>query len=62
MRFRGDIALVVASSGIIALLLSGGRMAHLYLKISIAFDRTSFCYIRKQDDLTTLIRQTKLIL
>jgi ATP-dependent DNA helicase PIF1 len=37
-------------------------MAHLYLKIPIAFNRTSFCYIRKQDDLTTLIRQTKLIL
>jgi ATP-dependent DNA helicase PIF1 len=37
-------------------------MAHLYLKIPIALDRMSFCYIRKQDDLATLIRQTKLIL
>jgi hypothetical protein len=57
----GNIALVVASSGIAALLLSGGRMAHSYLKIPIALDRKSFCYIRKQDDLATLIRQTKLI-
>jgi hypothetical protein len=59
---HGNIALPVASSGIAALLLSGGRMAHSYLKISIALDHTSFCYIRKQDDLATLIRQMKLIL
>jgi hypothetical protein len=58
----GDIALVVASSGIAALLLSGGRTTHSYVKIPIALDYTSFCCIRKQDDLTTLIRQTKLIL
>jgi ATP-dependent DNA helicase PIF1 len=32
------------------------------LKILIALDRTSFCYIRKQDDLAVLIRQTKFIL
>ncbi|KAH9531538.1 hypothetical protein CY35_19G043800 [Sphagnum magellanicum] len=37
-------------------------MAHSYLKILIALDCTSFCYICKQDDLAVLIRQTKLIL
>jgi hypothetical protein len=47
VRSCGDIALVVASSGIAALLLSGGRTAHSYLKIPIALDRKSFCYIRK---------------
>ncbi len=62
VRSCGDIALVVASSGIVALLLSGGRTAHSYLKIPIALDHKSFCYIRKQDDLATLIRQMKLIL
>ncbi len=62
VRLRGDIALAIASSGIAALLLSGGRTAHSYLKIPIALDCTSFCYIRKQDDLAVLIRQTKLIL
>ncbi len=62
VRSCGDIALVIASSGIATLLLSRGRMAHLYLKILIVLDRTSFCCINKQDDLTTLIRQTKLIL
>ncbi len=62
VRSRGDIALAVASSGIVALLLSRRRTAHSYLKISIALDCTSFCYIRKQDDLAALIHQTKLIL
>jgi hypothetical protein len=61
VRSRGDIALAVSSSGIVALLLSGGRMAHSYLKIPIALDRTSFCCIHKQDDLAALIHQTKLI-
>jgi ATP-dependent DNA helicase PIF1 len=47
VRSHGDIALVVASSGIAAFLLSRGRTTHSYLKIPIALDRTSFCYIRK---------------
>ncbi len=62
VRSHGNITLAIASSGIATLLLSGGRMAHSYLKILIAFDCTSFCYIRKQDDLAMLIRQTKPIL
>jgi len=62
VRSHGDIAFVVASSGITALLLSGGQMAHSYLKIPIALNHTSLCYIHKQDDLAALIRQTKLIL
>jgi ATP-dependent DNA helicase PIF1 len=44
---HGDIAHIVTFSGIAALLLLGGRMAHSYLKILIVFDRTSFGYIRK---------------
>jgi len=62
VRSRGDIALAVTSSGIAVLLLSGGRMAHSYLKIPITLNCTSFCYIHKQDDLAVLICQTKLIL
>jgi hypothetical protein len=62
VRSHGDIALAIASSGIVAFLLSGGRTTHSYLKIPIAFDHTSLYCIRKQDDLMTLIRQTKLIL
>ncbi len=44
---HGDITFVVASSSIVALLLLGGRIAHSYLKIMIALDRTSFYYICK---------------
>jgi len=62
MRSHGDIALVVTFLGIVALLLSGGRMTHSYLKILIVLNRTSFCCIRKHDDLAVLIRQTKFIL
>ncbi len=62
VRSHGDIAFAIASSGIVALLLLGGRTAHSYLKIPIALDHTSFCCIRKQDDLVMLIHQTKLIL
>jgi ATP-dependent DNA helicase PIF1 len=62
MRSCGDIALVVASSSIGALLLLRGRTTYSYLKIPIALDHKSFCSIRKQDDLAALIRQTKLIL
>jgi hypothetical protein len=62
VRSYGDIAFVVASSGIATLLLLEGRTAHSYLKIPITLNRMSFCYIRKQDDLTALIHQTKLIL
>jgi ATP-dependent DNA helicase PIF1 len=58
----GDIALVVASLGILALLFSGGRTTHSYLKIPIVLDCMSLCCIHKQDDLAALIRQTKLIL
>ncbi len=58
----GDIVIVVASLGIVALLFSRGRTTHSYLNIPIVLDRTSFCYIRKQDDLAALIHQMKLIL
>ncbi len=54
VRSCGDIAFAIASSGIAALLLSRRRIAHTYLKIPIVFNCTSFCCIRKQDDLMTL--------
>jgi ATP-dependent DNA helicase PIF1 len=62
VRSHGDIALVVASSGSAVLLFLRGQMTYSYLKISIALDCTSFCCIRKQDDLAALICQTKFIL
>jgi hypothetical protein len=43
VRCEGDIALSVASSGIAALLLEGGRTAHSRFKIPIQLDETSTC-------------------
>ena len=43
VRARGDIALAVASSGIAALLLEGGRTAHSRLKIPIPVHSSSVC-------------------
>ncbi len=43
VRARGDIALAVASSGIAALLLQGGRTAHSRLKIPIPVHSSSVC-------------------
>ncbi len=62
VRSRGDIALVVASSGFTTLLFLGRQTAHSYLKISIVLNRMSLCCIHKHDDLVELIHQMKLIL
>jgi ATP-dependent DNA helicase PIF1 len=62
VRLHGDITFVIAPLGTTMLLLSGGRTAHSYLKIAITLNHTSFCCIHKQDDLATLIRQTKVII
>lgn len=43
VRARGGIALSVASSGIAALLLEGGRTAHSRFKIPIQLDEASTC-------------------
>lgn len=43
VRSQGQIALAVASSGIAALLLKGGRTAHSRFKIPLDLDRTSTC-------------------
>jgi len=62
VRSSGDIALAVASSGIAAILLDGGRTAHSRFKIPIKIESDSLCSIKKQSDLAELIRQAKVIL
>ena len=62
VRSAGDIALAVASSGIAAILLQGGRTAHSRFKIPINIQADSFCSIKAQSDLAQLIRQAKVIL
>ena len=56
VRSKGNIALAVASSGIAALLLDGGRTAHSRFKIPLVTNETSNCNISVQSDLATLIK------
>ena len=47
IRLCGEIALPVASSGIAALLIDGGRTAHSRFKIPIKLNETSTCSISR---------------
>jgi ATP-dependent DNA helicase PIF1 len=61
-NFIGKIALAVASSGIAALLLHGGRTAHSRFKIPIdSIHDTSTCSISMQSGLAKLIQNAEFI-
>ncbi|XP_017217100.2 uncharacterized protein LOC108194658 [Daucus carota subsp. sativus] len=62
LRSQGDIVLPVASSGIAATLLPGGRTAHSRFKIPIILDDYSICNIAHDSDIAELIKETKLII
>ena len=55
VRGLDKIALAVASSGIAAELLEGGRTAHSRFKIHIPMNKSSVCNISLQSDITKLI-------
>ena len=61
VRAVGKIALAVASSGIAAELLEGGRTAHSHFKIPIPISNESMCFISLQSSHTELLRRTCLI-
>jgi ATP-dependent DNA helicase PIF1 len=64
LRSKGEIVLTVASSGIAALLIPGGRTAHSRFAIPINVHETSTCEIPASatNDLSNLIRRAKLII
>ena len=62
IRGLGKIALAVASSGIAAELLEGGRTAHSWFKIPIPINESSICNISLQSNITKLIQKTSLII
>ena len=62
VRGLGKIALAVASSGIAAELLEGGRTAHSRFKIPIPINESSVCNISLQSDIAKLIQKTSLII
>ncbi|XP_076038876.1 uncharacterized protein LOC143024047 [Oratosquilla oratoria] len=62
VRSQGKVALAVASSGIAATVLSGGRTAHNMFKIPLMeYDETRACSINKNTELARLLQQTQLI-
>ena len=62
IRGLGKIALAVASSGIAAELLEGGRTGHSRFKIPIPINESSVCNISLQSDISKLIQKTSLII
>lgn len=62
MRSKGDIVLTVASSGIAALLIPGGRTAHSRFSIPIHVDENSTCNITQGSPLAELIVKAKLVI
>jgi hypothetical protein len=62
LRGQGKIVLCVASSGIVALLLIGGRTAHSTFKIPINVHEDSLCAIKRGSDLAALIHATDLVI
>ena len=62
LRANNHIVLCVASSGIAALLLPGGRTSHSRFKIPLKSTDTTLCNIPKQSMLASLIRETSCII
>ncbi|KAJ1295317.1 hypothetical protein BS78_01G215000 [Paspalum vaginatum] len=62
LRSEGKIVFAVASSGIAALLLQGGRTAHSAFNIPINITDESTCYITQGSPLADLLVKTSLIL
>lgn len=62
LRSESKIVLPVASSGIAATLMPGGRTAHSRFKIPILLDDYSMCGISHNSDIAELIKSTSLII
>jgi len=62
LHAQGRVIVAMASSGIIALLLDGGRTAHSRLKIPVqGLNSTSTCYISRDSELAALLQAAALI-
>ncbi|XP_028766672.1 uncharacterized protein LOC114724484 [Neltuma alba] len=62
LRAKGEIVITVASSGIAATLLPGGRTAHSRFAIPIQVNEFSVCAIKQNSPLANLIQSAKLII
>jgi hypothetical protein len=62
VRAQGQVIVVVASSGIDALLLDGGHIAHSHFKIPVqGLNNTSTCYISRDSELVSLLQAIALV-
>lgn len=61
VRSRGNIALAVATSGVAASLLPGGRTAHSRFKLPLDVDDVCAARISKQTSLAKMITESKMI-
>jgi len=64
IRSNSDIALAVASSGIAATLLDGGKTAHSTFKLplDLNFAESPLCNIKKQSNMAKVFMECKLII
>ena len=62
MRLEGKIIIVVASSGTVALLLLGGRMAHSRFQIPIIVTDRSTCGIKQGSQIVEIMTKTSFII
>ena len=62
LRLQGKIVLCVASSGIAAQLLPGGKTSHSHFKIPLQLNESSTCAINCKSELAELLRSTALII
>jgi len=62
VRRRGQVALCVASSGIAALLLDGGRTSHLRFKIPLSIHEDSVAGLKCNSYMFLVLEQTKVII
>ena len=62
VRRRGQVALCVASSGITALLLDGGRTSHSRFKIPLSIHEDSVARLKRNSYMFPVLQQTKVII
>lgn len=62
LRSKRDIVLTLASSGIVVLLMPGGRTAHSRFIIPLYVDEYSTCSIDLKNQLAQLIAKAKLVI
>ena len=62
VRRKGQIALCVASSGIAAFLLNGGRISHSRFKIPLSIHENSMAGLKCNSYMFPVLQQTKVII